>query len=121
MVRLNTFLLLGALGMGCPQQDLCTAQAVPGITVALTDAITHVAVCDATVKVQSGTYQETLQPFAGVGPDECTYQGAYERKGSYTITATRDAYRQATRDNVGVTVDNCHVITQKVDISLSPL
>jgi hypothetical protein len=51
---------------------------------------TGARVCDATVVVSDGSYRETLQPgvFAPTERDaQCTFVGAGERPGTYTVVA----------------------------------
>src|SRR5512135_3635512 len=64
----------------------CAAYAAAGLGVSVTDADTGQPICDATVTATDGAYREKL---SAVG---CTYSGAYERPGTYTVKASRDGF-----------------------------
>ncbi len=112
--------VVSALGWcaACTQPGLCSTEAVAGIQVTTQDAISRMQLCDAMVVVRSGTYEETLQAFPGT---PCSYAGAYERPGTYEVTVSRTGYRNATRRDIRVTQDECHVVTQEVPVELAPL
>ena len=105
--------------LACHQPDLCTTEAVSGIHVTLTDALSHNPVCDATVMLKGGNgYSETMTAQPG---NPCSYAGAFERPGSYEVDVSHPRYRPATRRDVTVDQDSCHVVTQQVALELSPL
>ena len=61
----------------------CTDEAIYGLGLKVSDAVTGKDVCDAVVTVTDGTYQETLELFSltldGGAPATCLYHGAIER------------------------------------------
>lgn len=91
---------------GGPGGLACTDLYAYGLNVTVKDDATGAAVCDAVVTAVDGAYTETLQN-PGLGSD-CTYVGAGERAGNYTITATKSGFMNATQNAV-VTADACHV------------
>jgi hypothetical protein len=112
-----TALALGTAGCGNPQAPQgCTTQFVYGLSVIVQDKATGQQICDAQVTAVSGSYVETLQPLA-FQPD-CSYVGAGERQGVYTISVAKDGYAPATRNSVRVDKDYCHVIPVRVTIAL---
>ena len=98
----------------------CADIAVAGISLTVTDSITGTRLCDAIVELRDGDHVE--KP-TGQGLDaECMYFGAYERAGTYTVTATLAGYASASQQ-VTVTAqggDCAHVNTQQVALALSP-
>ncbi len=92
---------------GLPGGIGCTDIYIHGLTVSVKDDATNQPICDAVVKAVDGTYSETLQP-QSLGSD-CTYGGAGERAGNYTISATKTGYLDAMQGGNVVTADACHV------------
>ncbi len=92
----------------------CDSSAHPGLIVRVRNA-SGGAVCDASVTATDGHYSEVLQ--AGGTAHDCTYVGALERRGTYTVTADR---RGSTGTVPGVKVRSakCHVITAEVTVKL---
>lgn len=110
-------LLLALTGCGSKNAE-CSLEARAGVNVTLKDAVTKKPICDATVVISDGTgYTDTPTP---VGP-ECLYGGASERPGTYRVDVTHPSYAPATRDAIGVAMDDvqCHVIAQRVDVELT--
>jgi hypothetical protein len=101
--------LVGCGGSGC------LGNAVSGLSVTVLDGPGGAAVCGATVVATDGTYSETLAASPSGGP--CFYSGATERTGTYALEATFEG-RTATTPNVSVGKDECHVITQEVQLVL---
>jgi len=91
---------------GDPGGPACTALYAYGLNVTVKDDATSMPICDAVVTAVDGAYTETLQN-QSLGSD-CTYVGAGERAGNYTITATKSGFMNATQNAV-VTADSCHV------------
>ena len=116
MVKTVATWALAAVGLspcfaGCAQQD-CTADARFGLLVTVTDGAGQ-TMCDAMVTATDGGHTETLGP----NPSQCTFVGALERRGTYTLAATI-AGRSATVDGVRVLADDCHVIPAQVTITI---
>ena len=104
---------------GCQHSNAeCSLEARAGVNVALKDAVTKQPVCDAQVVISDGTGY-TDSPTA-VGP-ECVYGGASERPGTYRVDVTHPSYAPATRDAIGVAMDDvqCHVVAQRVELELT--
>jgi hypothetical protein len=107
-----------AMTAGCGggnQGVACTEEARSSVTVTVKDAA-GAAVTDATVKytVDGGEERACDAPFAG----STDYVCGYEVDGKFEITATRGA--ETGTASVTVTSDECHVIGQKVTITLAP-
>jgi hypothetical protein len=111
--------LLGVSLVACggpTEPVVCTAIAVDAIVVTVLDGVSGRRICDATVTAIDGSFTQDLRPFpAG---SECTYSGPTERAGLYEIRVTRSGYAPVTVTNVRVSADECHVIPQRVTVSL---
>lgn len=68
-----------------------------------------------TVKAVDGDYVEVL---TNINPDIADYVGAFERKGNYTITVTKEGYQTFTSEVITVTGDQCHVTGRIVQVML---
>jgi hypothetical protein len=117
-VGLFAMILAGCDEVRSPQAPggVCTAQFVYGLAVTVQDKATGQRICDAQVTAVSGSYRETLQP-RGPAAD-CTYAGAGEREGVYELSAAKAGYIPATKDNIRVGADECHVIPVRVTLEL---
>ncbi|MBI5496786.1 MAG: carboxypeptidase regulatory-like domain-containing protein [Deltaproteobacteria bacterium] len=102
---------------GCPEPELCTTEAVAGIVVTVQDALSHAPVCNATVVLTTREGYEDRPTAMG---EPCTYAGAYEQPGRFTVEVTATGYATARRENVVVTQDNCHVVPQPLTVDLVP-
>jgi len=102
---------------GCGAREACSNMTTDGLIVTVTDGAGGPAVCDATVTARDGAYLETLAPT--VPAAGCTYQGAFERAGTYTIDAT-SAGRAAEVAGVIVTTSQCTTVPREVTIPLPP-
>lgn len=124
-------LLLGALSlslMGClsntdEENVACTTVFTPGLSVEVVDAESGEGIsCSAIVVFQDGNYQESAANEAGPNCDNTAkFFGAYERAGTYNITAVKPGYLDNTVTDVVVTEDVCHVKTVNVTIELTAL
>jgi hypothetical protein len=103
---------------GCGETYTCHGMAIAGLSVQVLNEITHRPICDAEVTATDGSHTERLS--GAYGP-ECTYAGASERPGTYTITVTHDRFSPASVEGVRVRADECHVQTQSVTLNLSPI
>ena len=114
---LGLWCVLASLGGGwmCAGCDAatCKSYAAHGLVVTVHDE-TGARICDATVVATDGRFSERLEPFAA-DLEICTYQGALERKGNYSITATAGG-RSTTVGDVRVRADECHVIAARPDV-----
>lgn len=92
----------------------CTTEARASVTVEVVDA-SGAPVTDAQVQyaVDGGESKDCEKPFE----DGNTYSCAYETEGKFEITATRNGMTASA--SATVTGDECHVIGQKVKITLS--
>ncbi len=53
-----------------------------------------------------------------INPDVADYAGAFERKGNYIITVTKEGYETFTSEVIKVEADQCHVIGRVVQVML---
>jgi len=91
----------------------CTAVSVAGIVLTTVDSVSDTPVLTtATVTVQDGAHTE---PGLAAPP---SYYAAYERPGTYLVTATVTGYRQWQAANVVVRSDQCHVQTVRLTARL---
>ncbi len=86
----------------------CTLVAVYGLNVKVVDDTTNQPICDASVKAVDGAYNEQLESRT-LGTNDCTYTGAAERAGNYTLTAMKSGFVDTTQAGNVVTKDACHV------------
>ncbi|RYZ45695.1 MAG: carboxypeptidase regulatory-like domain-containing protein [Sphingobacteriales bacterium] len=96
----------------------CSEQAVFGLNIQIQDAATQEFITGVTVTAQDGTYSETLEPVMPGTPP--SYAGAFERAGTYIITASKPGYVNYVSSPITVTANECHVIQQSVNIQLQP-
>ncbi len=100
----------------------CTMQLVPGITIQVFDASTEDPIaCDAHVVLEDGDYMEEIDATVeSYGDDDCvddgTFEGAYERAGTYNITVTKEGYIDWHAQNIELTEDICHVNTRDFQV-----
>jgi len=101
--------------LGCASTAAtCTTEARASLTVTVLGP--SGSICDATVVAQNGNDMTTLTSFGG--PD-CTYAGPFERAGTFTVTVSKTGFQSA-MTTVTVGSDECHVIGQKVTLTLVP-
>jgi hypothetical protein len=104
----------GGVSVGCRS---CANIALDGLNVTVVDGATGSPICDATVTAQDGDHVETLMQGG------CRYGGAYERPGTYTLTATSGSRSEVVMDVrvLGNGDDFCpHVVTETATITLDP-
>ena len=65
---------------------------------------------------KDGDYSEVLIPYAPNG-ERCSYQGALERKGTYSLTVNA-AGRTTTVQDVRIRADECHVIPVSLTVTI---
>ena len=109
---------------GCDDDGLfCTSESVPGIVVEVRDAATGApAACGATAWLISGSWSEVRVADWGCDlPDSLQspyLQGAYERRGVYTVLIIKDGYAPWSHSGIEVLGDRCHVRTVKLKAML---
>ena len=94
----------------------CTENIVSGLQVKV--SLQNAALSNpsgVTVDAKDGLYSETLKQNEG-GINE--FYGAFERKGNYIITITKNGYKTYTSNSIVVTADRCHVIQHQVNVIL---
>lgn len=92
----------------CESGLSCTDIFFYGLTVTIRDDATNQPICDATVSAVDGAYSEQLVP-QSIGTSDCTYAGAGERAGTYTLTAKKSGYQDTVQAGNVVNADACHV------------
>jgi len=92
----------------------CTEEARSSVTVTVIGP--NGPICDANVVVHIGT---EVAPLTTFGPPDCTYAGVYERSGPMTVVASKTGFATASK-MVTVGSDECHVIGEKVTLTLTP-
>lgn len=110
----------GTAGDSSGSSGACTALFAWGLDVQVVSASSSAPLCDATVSITDGTYQETLKTLPTGSPDggaNCTFVGAGERAGTYRIDAKSGSSEKVV-DGIVVTKDACHVQPQSVRIVL---
>jgi len=109
--------LLSSQQLGCSDtSETCSDEARAGLTITVVDS-NGARVCDATVVAHDGTFSENLMQL-GYGSG-CTYGGAWERPGTYTIDVVSGS-KAKTVENIVVTSGECHVNGQVLTVTLDP-
>ncbi|MEL6812197.1 MAG: hypothetical protein AAFP76_12775 [Bacteroidota bacterium] len=97
-------------------QVICTTEFVFGLLVQVRDANTGgIVLNDITVTATDGDYSEELTFSFD------TFFGAGERPGNYTITVEAEGYLTLISNVIEVGADECHVITERVELEIEPL
>ena len=100
-----------------PEDITCTDVFVYGLHVTIRDNTTNQPITDnLTVIARDGAYEEELESVEGSD----FFVGAGERGGVYIIEVTSPNYQDYTSGSIQVNEDQCHVITQRVEILLQP-
>ena len=113
-------LLIALVLVSCSNDDgnsepSCTLEFVLGLNVTVRDVVTTNPITqDVVVTATDGNYSEVLELIAGTE----IFGGAGERAWNYTLTVTAPGFETFVSDPVRVTANECHVITEQVDISL---
>jgi len=119
-VRRVVGLLLAAAAFDCGEERMpiaCPAFASAGLSVVVRDARTAQPICDAAVTAREGAYSEQLFETS------CEFVGAYERPGTYVVTASRAGFvpKEATSVRVVMGGGDCpHVEQVSLAIQLTP-
>ncbi len=119
--RIVPVLVVGMLSAAsaCAPEVACTEVAVAGAVVTVLDE-TAAHVCDAVVVlIDAAGAQEQLE--ANSQDATCSYAGAYENAGVYDVDVAKDGYRRALLGDalrVNASEDGCHVVPEKVTVTL---
>jgi hypothetical protein len=112
-------ILTAALGTACGlvEPTMCTAEAVPGSVVEISDSLTGEALTGpAAGEVREGTHWEHL-----VFHGSAVARAATERPGRYDVEVRHAGYRTWTMRGVRVVRDVCHVRTVTLQARLQRL
>lgn len=94
--------------------NTCDTSAAAGVLVTVTQGIGGPILCDAEVTLSDGTNTEKLS--AQGSP--CSYGGAYEKTGTYTVVASKSGMKSMTKTGIVVDKGECHVNTQQIKLAL---
>ena len=95
----------------------CTQEARAGLNITVEDAVSHLVLTDGvTIRATDGAYSEILDCI----PGSDVFSGAWERRGNYVLTVSKESYQTFTSVTITVTADVCHVIPQNRAIQLLP-
>lgn len=104
---------------------VCTTEVRSGITLKVYDAETEENIsCDVTVVMSEGDFTETLDRSLcdeQISDSEPSLFGLMERAGVYSMVISADGYQGYSEDDIVIEEDECHVITQLVEVDLAPL
>lgn len=100
----------------------CATYADPGIVVSLVDSLDGNPVsAPSEVIASEGAYADTVhgpwEPFDSAWAANL----AFERPGTYRVTATAEGYRPWVKDGVRVTEGRCHVRTVTLEALMQPM
>lgn len=118
---LRSLALLSLLA-GCGGDDgvLCPAIAAADFTVVVTDATTSQRICDATVTARDNASGDLATLSVNGDASNCSYSGGfYERTGTFTLTATKSGFKDASKSDVTVTKGQCNVVSAQVTLQLT--
>jgi hypothetical protein len=112
------FFILSTCEEDDDKQIMCTEEARAGLNVTVSlGTISSLAGTGVTVIANDGNYSETLSYYNELDP---IFSGAYERPGNYILTVSKKGYQTYTSGVITVTRDECHVISQKIHVTLLP-
>jgi hypothetical protein len=80
--------VLGVIVASACQRKDCEQVALDGLSVGVVDR-SGATLCDVKVEIRDGAYVEAMT----LTPSHCTFSGASERPGTYTIRAFREIVR----------------------------
>ena len=99
----------------------CSASANFGITVTVVDSSSGAPLGDGTtVRVQDGTYVDSIVRPSDTGPLSNVFGLAEERAGLYDVMVIRPSYRVWAASEIRVTRDACHVHTVELHARMVP-
>lgn len=112
---LPLLLCLAGCSASAPTDVVCTAVALPGVSVEVRDADTQAGLAAiARGAVTEGLFVDSLRAIGS----STTMQAAYERPGTYTVDVRATGYQPFTTVGVKVTKGECHVNTQTITVNL---
>lgn len=95
----------------------CTMEARAGLNITVKDATTDAILTEGvTVQASEGVYTETLENVTGSG----VFSGAWERRGNYIVTVSKEGYGTYVSERIVVDADFCHVIPESRTFELLP-
>lgn len=98
----------------CDSVNTCDTSAAAGLIVTVTQGENGPPLCDAEVTVSDGVTSEKVSATG----TPCVYTAAYEKPGTYTISATKSGMTTETKTGIVVDKGECHVIAQQVTIAV---
>ena len=118
MLCFMPFLLASTCESDPVNDEVCTLEAKAGLQVKVSlQNETLPNPSGVTVTAKDGNYSESLGESV-LTPAE--FIGAYERKGNYILTVTKNGYKTYISNSITVTADRCHVIPQQINVVLQP-
>jgi hypothetical protein len=98
----------------------CTTELNTGVFVELSDAVTGAPISGATLTLRDGKqYRETMQEVQSKPTAE--YIGATDVAGNFDLSISAEGYDPDTRSGIDVRWDECDLLTQKLQIRLTPM
>jgi hypothetical protein len=99
----------------------CSADARPGLEIAVRDAGTGAALGGFTVVLRADSSGERAPLDSGTFPaTPGVWRGALEQAGRFAVRVTRPGYAEWDSAGVVVSRDECHVMLRRLDVLLSP-
>lgn len=118
-ILLTLFCFPLLLSSSCEDEDkaiYCTEEIVSGLVVKIVLKGESSAPADGiTVIAKDENYTEELIAY---DPNIAEFTGAQERKGNYTITVSKNGYKTFISNTIQVKANECHVITETIDVVL---
>jgi len=103
----------------CQNTINCTEEYRAGLVVTVKDSVTNAVLSSGvTVLATENNWVDTLRIFDENYP---FFTGVFERKGIYVITVYKDNYKTYQSQTVTILADECHVITQNIEVFLIPI
>ncbi|WP_448570003.1 hypothetical protein [Thalassotalea ganghwensis] len=116
------FALVFLLGCDNSENDEinCTTEAVPAITISVTDKESGQSInCGVTALIEDTNFSEELiNPDSDNCDNTLMLNGAFERGGIYNVHVYKDGYLDWSQYNIEVTKNTCHVATVVVEAVL---
>ena len=117
-----TWIGLGALALaGCDRESLpvvCTPSIEQGLYITVVDSVTGAPPPSAALIARSGTYVDSVGPYAVQPGSLLILTAVPERVGTYDLTVRSPGYLTWTRTGVRITSRECHVRTVYVTARL---
>ncbi len=109
-------LVLCAAQLACESltPNVCDTSVAAGLEITVTQGENGPPLCDAEVTISDGVTSEKVSALGS----PCVYTGAYEKPGTYTISAAKSGMTTETKAGVVVEKGKCHVIGQQLTIAI---